>query len=96
MRNRSKRSRLAARSHWLLIVGLLSGLILPAQAQVPTILTDKVYKGDGIIDLMKDVSGDQLQSTQTDDSCLVSTSTKMLLETNRRHLWVWPLSRSNC
>lgn len=41
--------------------GFLCSLMVGLQAQVPTILTDKVYKGDGIIDLMKDVSASQLQ-----------------------------------
>ena len=30
-------------------------------AQIPTALTDKVYKGEGVIDLLKDVSGTELQ-----------------------------------
>jgi len=35
------------------------------QAQIPTVLTDKVFKGSGTIDLLKDVSSAELQQYLT-------------------------------
>jgi hypothetical protein len=33
----------------------------PAGAEIPTVLTDKIRNGDGVIDLFQDVTGDELQ-----------------------------------
>jgi hypothetical protein len=38
---------------------LISALSL--RAEIPTVITDKIYKGSGVIDLMKDVSGAELE-----------------------------------
>ena len=42
-----------------LIIGLL--IVSNLQAQVPTTLTDKIFKGGGTINLLKDISGADLQ-----------------------------------
>lgn len=40
----------------------LTGLASTAQAQIPTVLTDKIYQGSGTINLLKDVSAEALQA----------------------------------
>jgi hypothetical protein len=56
---------------WLasaLVVGVLAGATL--QAQVPTTLTDKIYKGNGTINLLKDISAANLQNYLTSNGSL--------------------------
>lgn len=45
---------------YLLIFALLV-TAAPAGAEIPTVLTDKIRNGDGVIDLFQDVTGDELQ-----------------------------------
>jgi hypothetical protein len=47
---------------YLTIVVAVIGLaaVLPARAEIPTVLTDKVRQGDGLIDILTDVSGEEL------------------------------------
>jgi hypothetical protein len=40
----------------------LAGLLPGAHAQVPTLLTDKIYQGSGTINLLKDISAANLQA----------------------------------
>jgi hypothetical protein len=40
------------------VIGLAAAL--PAKAEIPTVLTDKISKGDGLIDILTDVSGEDL------------------------------------
>ena len=44
----------------VVIIGLAAAL--PAKAEIPTVLTDKVRQGDGLINIMTDVSGEELTS----------------------------------
>jgi hypothetical protein len=54
---------------WILILGLAGSTV---NAQIPSNLTDKIYKGEGVIDLLKDVTGSQLdQYIQSDGRFLL-------------------------
>lgn len=44
------------------IVALGLGVAMPIAAEVPTILSDKIHKGSGVIDVMKDVSSTELDT----------------------------------
>lgn len=45
---------------YIIILALLV-TAAPAGAEIPTVLTDKIRNGDGVIDLFQDVTGDELQ-----------------------------------
>jgi hypothetical protein len=52
-------------------IGLMVCAGSTAQAQIPTTLTDKIYKGSGSIDLLKDVSAASLQDYLTGNGELI-------------------------
>jgi hypothetical protein len=62
-----------AGASWLMRFAVMALLTLgppTALGQVPTTLTDKVYKGQGVINLLKDVSGGQLSNFIQPDGTL--------------------------
>jgi hypothetical protein len=44
-----------------ILVILLPAIAVPAWAEIPTVLTDTIKGGDGVIDIFKDVTGAELQ-----------------------------------
>ena len=55
-------SRKCSYAAWLWVAVLAFGSAVAAHAQLPTLLTDKIYQGSGSIDLLKDISAANLQS----------------------------------
>jgi hypothetical protein len=44
----------------MIIVITVMMTAVPAEAEIPTVLTDRIRHGDGVIDLFKDITGSEL------------------------------------
>ena len=50
---------------------IIAAASIPSQAEIPTVLTDKIRRGSGVIDLFADVTGAELESYLTSGTAFI-------------------------